>query len=152
MFNRDYVADDPIPDNPVGWVKRALRRSFDFSGRAPRPEYWWLILLSAVVLAVAIALDGLVMPAGKESLEPFTILWGVLFLVPTLSAMVRRNHDIGQSGWWVLILLLPYVGGIWNVVNMATAGQPGENKYGLPPYGLPTADDLLAEPVIRARR
>jgi len=54
-------------------------------------------------------------------------------LVPGLAVCVRRLHDIGKSGWWVLIGLVPVIGGIWLLVLMCLDGEPKENQWGANP-------------------
>ncbi|MFN3568205.1 MAG: DUF805 domain-containing protein [Caldimicrobium sp.] len=51
-------------------------------------------------------------------------------LLPYLAVTVRRLHDVGKSGWWILISLVPFIGLIWLLVLLCTDSQPGENKYG----------------------
>jgi uncharacterized membrane protein YhaH (DUF805 family) len=54
-------------------------------------------------------------------------------IIPSLAVGARRLHDIGKSGWWQLISLIPIIGGIWLIVLMATNGTPGVNEYGTNP-------------------
>jgi uncharacterized membrane protein YhaH (DUF805 family) len=51
---------------------------------------------------------------------------------------VRRLHDTSKSGWWILISLIPLIGGIWLLVLLATDGDPGNNLYGPNPKSLPS--------------
>ncbi len=60
-------------------------------------------------------------------------LYGLAVLVPGLAVCVRRLHDIGKSGWWVLIGLVPVIGGIWLLVLMCLDGEPKENQWGANP-------------------
>ncbi|MDR2934962.1 MAG: DUF805 domain-containing protein, partial [Candidatus Adiutrix sp.] len=48
---------------------------------------------------------------------------------------IRRLHDIGKSGWWLLLLLIPLVGAIIILVFLCLDSQPGENQYGPNPKG-----------------
>lgn len=56
-------------------------------------------------------------------------------LAPGITVSIRRLHDIGKSGWWFLISLVPLVGGIVLLVFMCLDSQPGENIYGPNPKG-----------------
>jgi uncharacterized membrane protein YhaH (DUF805 family) len=58
------------------------------------------------------------------------ILAFVAFILPTLSALVRRLHDTGRSGWWYWISLVPLIGGIWLLVLLILDGDAGDNQYG----------------------
>ena len=59
-------------------------------------------------------------------------------LVPSIAVSIRRMHDIGRSGWWVLISLVPFIGSIWYIVLAALPSQLGPNQYGPNPYGQDT--------------
>ena len=58
---------------------------------------------------------------------------GLLHFLPSLSVVVRRLHDVGKSGWFYLIILIPLIGAIWMLVLLASNGNVGENKYGADP-------------------
>ena len=60
-------------------------------------------------------------------------LYSLAIILPSLAIEIRRLHDIGKSGWWIFIALIPLVGSIWLLVLLATEGQPGENQYGPDP-------------------
>ena len=79
----------------------------NFAGRASRSEYWWIVLLNILVSAVVGAISPTL--AG---------LWGLVTLIPSLALCVRRLHDVGKSGWFLLIGLIPLVGGIILLVQM----------------------------------
>jgi|WetSurMetagenome_2_1015567.scaffolds.fasta_scaffold1075322_1 uncharacterized membrane protein YhaH (DUF805 family) len=104
----------------------------DFNGRASRSEYWWFALLYFLVLIAVIALTGGMM---DESGDFSTIgiigflLVVIIFFLPSLAVSVRRLHDINMSGWWYLISLVPYVGGLVLLVFMVL--PPKEpNRFG----------------------
>ncbi len=112
----------------MNWYLAVLKNYAGFSGRARRTEYWMFFLINFIIVAV-LDLIGL---AVKLS----TILggiYGLAVLVPALAVGVRRLHDTGRSGWWLLIGLIPVVGTIILIVFMATDGQPGDNQYGSNP-------------------
>lgn len=98
---------------PWGAAGRVVRNSVRFSGRATRGEFWWWVLVLAIVLliasAVQLALQFLYdhnIPTAGDLLSVFlgtgVVVWLVTFL-PTTAVAVRRLHDIGRSGWWVLL-------------------------------------------------
>lgn len=57
-------------------------------------------------------------------------LYSLAMLVPSLAVAVRRLHDVGKSGWWIFINLVPLIGSIWFLILMLQDSQPGENQYG----------------------
>ena len=103
-------------------VMSCLKGSLTFSGRASRSEYWWFglaFLIAQVVLTVV------------DSLLGTPLILAVLLLIPaSISAGVRRLHDLGKSGWWYWIALIPLVGAILLLVWMVTDGEPQPNAYG----------------------
>ena len=103
-------------------VKTCFGKYVDFSGRASRPEYWWFVL-SYVVLAVV---TGFI----HRYLYTLVIL---AFLLPMLAAGVRRLHDMGRSGWWLFISLIPLVGGLVLLYFTVQPSEPQGNAYGAPP-------------------
>ncbi|RZI74846.1 MAG: DUF805 domain-containing protein [Variovorax sp.] len=104
-------------------VKTCFAKFADFSGRATRSEYWWFVL--------AYFLLALVTGFIHEYLYFLVVL---VFLVPMISAGVRRLHDIGKTGWLLLIGLIPLVGLVL-IYFMVQPSQPESNAYGAPPAG-----------------
>ena len=80
-------------------VQVCLRKYVDFEGRAARPEFWWFALFQLVVMVVAALLGRTV----------YTIV-ALALVLPSLGVGVRRLHDIGKSGWFLLLHLLPIIG------------------------------------------
>jgi uncharacterized membrane protein YhaH (DUF805 family) len=114
----------------------ALRRYFDFSGRSTRSQFWLFTLVYFVILIVAMVLDaGLMIDPTGEALV-ITGLVSLAHFIPSLSVMVRRLHDIGRSGWWILIGIIPVVGLIVLIIfactpsQAGTSGLVGHNGYG----------------------
>ena len=112
---------------------------FSFDGRIGR-QTWWLMTIGISVVAVVLALsiasvflstDGTGDDAAGTTLY---ILIYVIAWVASLATSVKRWHDRGKSGWWVLIGLVPFIGGIWALIeNGFLAGTPGPNQYGPQP-------------------
>ena len=67
------------------------------------------------------------------------VVYSLFVLLPGLAVSVRRLHDVGKSGWFLLIALIPLLGAIWLLILMCTDGQPGDNKYGPNPKGVSAA-------------
>jgi len=61
------------------------------------------------------------------------ILYALAVLIPSLAVGVRRLHDIGKSGWMLLVSFIPIIGAIWLIILFVTDSNPGENQYGANP-------------------
>lgn len=90
----------------------AWRRSFDFSGCSSKQEFWWFFLVHALVSLVCILAD----VAMKSWLDA---TYGILSLIPTLSAIARRLHDSGKSVYWGFVFFVPIAGPFWLVYLLA---------------------------------
>ena len=98
---------------------RVLRRAFDFSGRSTRSEFWWFSLFQILsVIAVSIVLPFL------------SVLYTLILFIPAIAVSIRRLHDIGKSGWWLLAILIPLIGGILLLVFWIKASEQSSNKWG----------------------
>ena len=123
------------------WMMMPLQRYADFSGRSRRKEYWMFILgvvIVAVVLGFiesAAGLSGMVGPYG-----PLSALLVLAIIIPSIAVQVRRFHDQDKSGWFVLIGLIPLVGGLIVLVFMCLEGTKGPNQYGPDPKGEDTTE------------
>jgi len=122
---------------PVDWAKRPVTEKYaDFSGRAPRAEYWWFVLAEVVVLIIAKILDGIIgSDIGGSGSGIFYILVCLALLVPGIAVSIRRLHDTDKTGWWLLIAFVPIIGAIVLIVFMVQEGTAGSNQYGPNPYG-----------------
>ncbi|MFJ1708762.1 DUF805 domain-containing protein [Kitasatospora sp. NPDC088346] len=120
----------------MDWYLAVLKNYVGFSGRARRKEYWMFALVNIAAVIVLAIVDGV---AGTSGL--LGGIYAVAVLLPALAAGVRRLHDTGRSGWWLLISLIPVVGPIILLVFLATEGQPNDNQYGPNPK---SADAVLA--------
>lgn len=103
-------------------IKTVFGKYVVFEGRALRSEFWYFQLFMFVVCAILNAI-----------LPPLSGAFGLAALLPNLGVGARRLHDIGKSGWWQLLLLLPFIGAIVLIVWWATKGEPGDNRFGLAP-------------------
>jgi uncharacterized membrane protein YhaH (DUF805 family) len=118
----------------MNWFLTALKKYAVFSGRSRRSEYWYFVLfyfLICLVLAIVDMMAGTMNEAGDLGL--LSGLFGLAMIIPSLAVGVRRLHDIGKSGWWLLIGLIPLIGGIILIVWACRDGQPGANAYGANP-------------------
>ena len=88
---------------------------------------WWFELASFIIVTVLSIL-------GRASalFGVIGFIYGLAVLIPSIAVGIRRLHDTDRSGWWLLLLLLPFVGLIVLIVFMASPGTPGPNNYGPP--------------------
>ena len=118
----------------MNWYLKVLKQYADFNGRARRKEYWMFVLFNMIFAIVAMILDNILgLTAGELPYGVFYFLYALAVLIPGLAVAVRRLHDVGKSGWMILIALIPLIGAIWLLVLMVTDSNPGENKYGQNP-------------------
>ena len=96
--------------SPVDWAKRPLQKYADFSGRAPRAEYWWFVLAIFIVFIVASIVESILginqMVFGVYG--PMTVLLWLATLVPSIAVGVRRLLVTNRRGWWILLPVVPY--------------------------------------------
>jgi len=118
-------------------VKSAFTQYIGFSGRARRSEFWWFALFGALVNVVAAILDGVLgLNFGEDSsIGLIRLIAYLVLLLPALALTVRRLHDTGRTGWWLLIGLVPLVGGIVLFVFYVSDGTYGPNRFGASPKG-----------------
>ena len=118
----------------MNWYLKVLKQYADFSGRARRKEYWMFVLFNMIFAIVAMILDN-VLGIAMEGIGygPLYGLYVLAMLIPGLAVAVRRLHDVGKSGWMILIALIPLIGAIWLLVLMVADSNPGENQYGQNP-------------------
>ena len=94
---------------PIDWATRPLKQYASFSGRAPRAEYWWYMLLLIVAGLVAMIIDSMLGLSILGPYGPLYLLVIVATLVPSMAVAVRRLHDTNRSGWWLLLPMIPYL-------------------------------------------
>ena len=108
-----------------------FRKYVNFSGRATREEYWIFLIINFLLFIVMIILDVFLFPSAAEDnrlgILP-TIFFIVIFL-PSVAVLVRRLHDIGKSGAWVIVNFIPLIGGIWLLILLLSDSESGDNEY-----------------------
>lgn len=110
---------------------------FSFEGRVGRGAYWGLVAASLVLFgvlgsaSVMSVLNASDPAAAGGGMSMATMVAGLLFLWPALAIQAKRWHDVDKSAWWILINLVPAVGGLVALVfNGFIAGTPGTNRFG----------------------
>ena len=100
-------------------IKSVWDKYFVLDGRARRSEYWFFVLLTFVLSCIPVV---------------DVIAWIVLF-IPGITVAVRRLHDTGRTGWWLLLCFLPFIGHIILIIFFLIDSEPGDNEYGPNPKG-----------------
>ena len=85
------------------------------------------------------ALLGVLSSMVSSSFSWLGNLYALAIFIPGLAVGVRRLHDIGKSGWMMLIILIPFIGWIWLLVLSVMDSQAGDNAYGPNPKGVASA-------------
>ncbi len=114
------------------WYLKVLKNYATFAGRARRKEYWMFFLFNMIAALILLVLDFVIGTYGV-----LYVLYLLAVVLPSLAVTVRRLHDLGKSGWWVFISLVPLIGGIWLLVLLVTDGTAGDNSYGPSPKAAP---------------
>ena len=125
------------------FIDTVKNRYAKFDGRATRSEYWYFVLFYFIFSIIASAIDmSIINPmlgATPQEASNGGILQVVLalgLLVPSIAVGIRRLHDIGKSGWWLLIGFIPILGFLVLIYFYVQDSQAGENLYGANPKGL----------------
>lgn len=114
----------------MNWYLQVLKKYAVFRGRARRKEYWVFTLFSVAISIVLGVVDQALGFADREGAGPLSGLYSLAVLIPSLAVAVRRLHDTGRSGWWILIGIIPCVGFVVLLIFMIQEGQPEPNEYG----------------------
>ena len=125
------------------FIQCITKKYAEFSGRARRAEYWYFTLFNilfqvGIGIVLGILAGGIAGSTGDTggavaliSLIPNLV--ALALFLPGLAVTIRRLHDIGKSGWWVLIAFIPILGAIILLIFMVTPGNAGSNQYGPDP-------------------
>lgn len=134
-------------------VRTVFSNYATFSGRARRAEYWWFALFN-VLASLALQILDLVIfgdyrmghDAGAGLPNVLGGLFSLAILLPSIAVWVRRLHDVGRSGWWWLLALIPVIGWIILFYWSVRRGDVGGNSFGPDPAGDDESDAPLAIP------
>ena len=115
------------------WYLYVLRNATDFKSRASREEFWSFTLVNFIIMIILMLIDislGLYDP--QSGVGVLSTLYSLLILIPSLAVGARRLHDINKSGWWQLLMLIPF--GVFILIVLwalpsKDEGNPYPKKY-----------------------
>ena len=102
-----------------------------FSGRASRSEFWWFYLFTVLMSWGSTIVAGAMFSFGDPMVDIIPGIVSLVFFVPVIATGSRRLHDIGKSGWWQLLLIIPIIGWILIIIWFATDTKSEGDKYNL---------------------
>ncbi len=120
---------------------------FSAQGRIRRSQYWLWAIGCGVILGILFSLDMMIFAGSAATTGHMSPLFWVVYVVilavglfTGINLQIKRWHDRDKSGWWILIGLIPVIGGIWALIECGFLdGTPGPNKFGPSPKGLGNA-------------
>ena len=116
------------------WYLLALKKYDVLRGRASRKELGQFLFYNLVFILLAIATDNILgLTAAGLPYGLFNYVYITAILIPTFAVSIRRLHDVGKSGWFSLIVLVPVLGLIWLIILFCSNGVDGQNRYGSDP-------------------
>jgi uncharacterized membrane protein YhaH (DUF805 family) len=115
-------------------IATGFRKYVTFSGRASRSEYWYWVLFSIIGGIVTGTVDYAIFSDNDFS-SPINAIFNLILFLPSFAVGIRRLHDIGRTGWWVLITLT-IIGIVVLIVWACQKSDTGPNAYGPEPVGV----------------
>ena len=136
----------PAELSPWGYFMKSMRMYADGNGRARRSEYWWFVLFHVLIILAPFIVGIGFVAVGEETYTDglslvgglFFILAGLVwlgFILPGICVTIRRFHDVGLTGWLILLGLIPYIGGLITFVITLLPSQAYRNVHGPVPGG-----------------
>ncbi len=136
----DSARPDAGETSPWGYFVRCMKKYVDGYGRARRREYWYFVLFRVIAVGVPLLLGGIASAiesgvGGDPSPVAigFMVLGGLAYvgtMIPNLCAMIRRFHDVGLSGWLVLLNAIPYLGSLITFIICVLPSEARPNTHG----------------------
>lgn len=120
-------------------VRTCFEKYIVISGRAQRSEYWWFALFTTVSNIVLGGFDSMLFGQEFGALQG---LFSLLTFLPSICVGGRRLHDRDMSAWWLLVILIPFLGWLFLLVLFILPGTEGPNRFGPDPLGGHKPEDL----------
>lgn len=113
-------------DDIIEWYKKPFQKFLEFEGRSRRKEYWTFVLVN-LVISMILGGSGGIFGTGMGTLSG---LFSLIILIPSITVGVRRLHDTGRTGLWLLVGFIPVIGLLILIFFMIQDSEPGSNQYG----------------------
>ncbi len=116
----------------MNWYFEVFRKYADFDGRASRSEYWWFFLISIIVSSLLSTIDAITGTFNPDyGIGLLSAVYSLAVFIPSFAVNIRRLHDIGRSGWWLFLHLIPLLGTLVLLFWSIKASDPDVNQYGI---------------------
>jgi uncharacterized membrane protein YhaH (DUF805 family) len=112
-------------------ISSGFANYFNFKTRSSRSAYWYFVLFLAIVGLVTAIID--IGVFGASNIGPLNTIFTLATLIPSIAVSVRRLHDIGRSGWFLLLAFIPLIGIIILIYWACQPSAPQPNQFGSPP-------------------
>jgi uncharacterized membrane protein YhaH (DUF805 family) len=122
----------------MNWYLKVVKEHYaDFSGRARRKEFWMFTLINALISwGLSFLFAFLAISMEMPGFAFISYIYTIAVFIPGLAVTIRRLHDIGKSGVFILIALIPIIGAIWLLVLLCMEGENKSNQWGENPKGI----------------
>ncbi len=117
----------------MNWYIKVLKNYVTFDGRARRKEYWLFFLINLIISIILSVVDSSIAGSGASNIGILSTIYSLAVFLPGVAVSIRRLHDTGRTGWWLLIALIPLIGAIVLLVFMVQDSKPGANRFGANP-------------------
>ena len=115
----------------INGFKLFWTRAFDYKGYSSRSEFWWGVLGNAIIMLILLTLLIVGLTCISPQMNTFSKIMIILFalfciveLLPSITLIIRRMHDIGRSGFFIFVLFIPVIGYIWYIYLVTRRGVP----------------------------
>lgn len=130
----------------MNYYLKAWKNIFNYQSRSTRKDFWMFYAIDLAISASLITISAILFyVVGAETIASYLSLAYLSYLligIPVqISLWVRRFHDVGRSGWFYFMILIPIFGIAFLAYNACLGSQIGENKYGPNPYGIDSLED-----------
>ncbi|MCE7996247.1 MAG: DUF805 domain-containing protein [Roseivirga sp.] len=115
----------------MNWYLQVIRKYATFNGRATRQEYWTFTLINFLIAMGILIIESMFLGTfDEDGYGILYIIYAFVVLLPVVAVNVRRLHDIGKPGYFLLITLIPGIGGILMLIYALRESDYGSNRYG----------------------
>lgn len=115
-----------------------LKQYAVIQGRCRRKTYWLFVLVNILVSVVLTVLDTVLGFNIWLDEGLLSTLYSLAILIPSITVSIRRLHDLDRSGWWLLLILLPFIGTLLLLIYFCFKGSEGPNRFGDDPLRAPS--------------